>query len=198
MKAGWVRWARAVSAIPVYAQLGVRGFVGSAGGGRQPLVIVQAVILADEGVLLAVRNDLRGWELPGGRPEEGESPEGALRREIREETGLELAVDRYVGDYVRSGFWPHTARVYRGRVAGGCLRTSDENRRLAWFGPEELPETLFPWYRQPLRDALASRTDVVQRSETLGWKAIADGMRIDLRMRVRGDGAFGGGSAGTR
>lgn len=192
MKAGLARWARLLGAIPVYAQLGVRGFVGSRGFGDGPLVVVQAVILGREGVLLALRSDLRGWELPGGSLEAGESAEAALRREVREETGLELTVERHVGDYTRSGFLPHTARVYRCHAEGGSLRTSDENRRLSWFDPEALPETLFPWYRGPLQDALASKAHAVRRRETLGWKAIGDGMRIDLRMRMRGDGALPG------
>ena len=37
-----------------------------------PLVVAQAVIRSEEGLLLAVRGDLRGWELPGGTVEPGE------------------------------------------------------------------------------------------------------------------------------
>lgn len=153
----------------------------------RPLVVLQGVIFSDAGILLAVRSDLRGWELPGGELEAGESAEEALRREIREETGARIHVEHHVGDYVRTGFRPHTARVYRCRFVQGPLRTNVESRRLAWFGPDRLPDTLFPWYRTPIADALAAGDGPVQRSDHQGWRAILAGLRIDLRMRYSDD-----------
>lgn len=149
---------------------------------RAPLVLAQAVVRDGTRVLLAVRSDLWGWELPGGTVEPGERAEEALRREVREETGLEIVVDRHVGDYQRTGFRPHTARVFLAHAVGGCLRTSDETRAVAWADADAPPDTLFPWYREPLRDALAGGT-ALERRERLGPAAILAGMRIDLRMR---------------
>ena len=88
-----------------------------------PLIVLQGVILrmheGEHQVLLSVRRDVRGWELPGGQLNPGESHEAAARREVWEETGLRVSVERHVGDYVRSGFRPHTARVYVCRVESG-------------------------------------------------------------------------------
>ncbi|MDJ0868384.1 MAG: NUDIX domain-containing protein [Myxococcota bacterium] len=148
---------------------------------------MQGVILSERGVLLSVRSDLRGWELPGGNPEPGESEPNALRREIREETGLEVEVERHVGDYVRSGFHAHTARVFRCRPTGGTLRPSREAPVLRWFPPDAPPGTLFPWYRAPLRDALAAYGEPVVRRDEQGLAAIWAGMTIDLRMRLSDD-----------
>ena len=154
---------------------------------REPLVVVQAVILAPEKenprVLLSVRSDVQGWELPGGNIEEGESCEEALGREVQEETGLEVEIQRRVGDYTRTGFRPHTARVYLCRVRSGALRSSRETPRVAWWALDALPSTFLPWYREPLADALHDRPAPVARSNYQGVGAIAEAISIDLRMR---------------
>ena len=168
-----------------YAQLAWWGWVGAR---REPrgLVVHQAVVLGEAGVLLSVRADLMGWELPGGSALEGESGEEAVRREVLEETGLEVAVEGPVGDYCRSGFRPHTARVWRTRAVGGALRTSSETPAVGWFDPLALPDTLFPWYRGPLADGLARASAPLRIDEHQGWRHVLAGFRIDLAMRWRG------------
>jgi 8-oxo-dGTP pyrophosphatase MutT (NUDIX family) len=157
----------------------------------RPLVIVQAVVLRESTgggteVLLSMRADLFGWELPGGTPEAGEASEETLLREVREETGLDVVIERHVGDWERTGFRPHTARVYLCRVAGGALAVSNETPRIGWFGLSELPADLFPWYRDPLEIVRAGRSDLVVVRERQGLAAILAAMRIDLVNRWRG------------
>ncbi len=154
---------------------------------REPLRVYQAVVRSEEGVLLTVRCDLRGWELPGGNARPGEPGKQALLREVREETGLEVAIERTVGDYVRTGFRPHTARVFQCRPVGGRLRPSEETPRVRWFDPESLPDTLFPWFRAPLDDALRGDPEPIVRHEHQSARAILAGMVIDLRMRLSDD-----------
>ena len=154
---------------------------------REPLVVLQGVVCDERGVLLAVRDDLRGWELPGGTLEAGERHREALRRELGEETGLEVEVLEHVGDYRRTGFRPHTAKIYRCRPVGGRLRPGAETRALRWFDPAALPDTLFPWYRGPLTDALGGCDNPVERDEHQGLRDVLAGLRIDLRMRWSDD-----------
>ena len=179
------RAARLASWLPNLLRLAWWGWVTPLAE-RESLTVHQAVVLGDEGVLLAVRHDLRGWELPGGSALPGETSEQAVVREVAEETGLSIAVEAHVGDYHRSGFRPHTARVHRGRVVGGALRPSDETPAVAWFSPNDLPSTLFPWYRGPLADALAGRTTPALVHEHQGWRHIAAGLWIDAVQRWRG------------
>src|SRR5262245_29308003 len=128
------RAVRLAAALPSYAKIAWWGLV-SPRRERAPLVVHQAVILGEAGVLLAMRAELRGWELPGGTPLPGEIGEAALRREVEEETGLAIETLAHVGDYCRTGFRPHTARVYRCRATGGSLRASSESPSVAWFDP---------------------------------------------------------------
>ena len=152
-------------------------------------LLVQGVVTGEAGVLLALRRELRGWELPGGRAEPGEDEQAALVREIHEETGLWVEPIERVGEYRRSGFASHTARVFRCRPSGGTLRPSADTPAVAWFRADALPGTLFPWFRGPLFDALGPGPLPVEREERLGFAAIASGVRIDLAMRWRAPGA---------
>ena len=181
------RVGRLALLLPHYARTGLRGLLAHHRPGAREHHVAQAVVLREGQVLLAVRSDLRGWELPGGRVDPGEEPEETVVREVAEETGLEVEVERAVGRYHRRGFLPHTAFVFRCRPRAGQLRPSPETPRVAWWDLGELPATLFPWYREPLRDALAEHAPPVERSEHQGLRAIATGMRIDLRMRISGD-----------
>jgi 8-oxo-dGTP pyrophosphatase MutT (NUDIX family) len=185
--------------LPVYLRIAWWGLVSPRSAEREPLRVVQGVVRDGDRVLLTVRSDLRGWEIPGGSPQVAEDDLTAIRRELLEETGVEVAVERHVGDYVRTGFRPHTARVFLCRATGGTPRPSAETPKLAWFPIDQLPDTLFPWYREPLADAFAEHEQPVERHERQGGAAVWSGMKIDLRMRLSDDGAGGrAGSPGRR
>src|SRR5215210_7235813 len=115
----------------------------------QPRFTVTAgVVVSDEGGrVLLLRHVLRrgsGWGIPGGFLNAGEQPEEAIRRELREETGLEL--DGVELAFVRS--LPHVRQVeviFRGRMcaaAVGGLSKNFEIDRAEWFARDALPEGL--------------------------------------------------------
>ena len=123
-------------------------------------VSVAALVLNDRGQVLLVNSPWRGWEYPGGLMEAGESFEAALRREIREEAGVELEILRFVGicknlekDIVNIDFVC--------RYAGGELTPSEESTEVIWAEPEEaLKMITFPLTRKRLENMLSGSKDV--------------------------------------
>ena len=63
--------------------------------------------MGEGGEVLFVEHPERGWEIPGGHLEANESPDEALVREVREETGLECTIVRWNKDYYPNGWVAH-------------------------------------------------------------------------------------------
>lgn len=80
------------------------------------------------------------WSLPGGRVEPGESDAAAVRREVREETRLEVAVGPLAGtvDLPAPGGDTYVVRDYLATVTGGTLTPGDDAADARWCTPEDL------------------------------------------------------------
>src|SRR5674476_280892 len=84
-----------------------------------------------EQVLVIQRRDNGHWEPPGGVLELGETFEQGVQREVLEETGVQVTVDRLTGVYknMKRGI---VALVYRCTIAAGNPRTSSETTSVRW------------------------------------------------------------------
>ncbi|WP_218313673.1 NUDIX hydrolase [Halomonas sp. 18071143] len=111
-----------------------------------------AIILdADDRVLLCHRTDMDAWNLPGGAVEPMEAPWDAARREVSEEVGLEVQVEKLLGVYAI----PSTETIaftFLCVQAGGCIRLSDEADDIQWFHQNHLPATTLPRHAERIAD----------------------------------------------
>jgi ADP-ribose pyrophosphatase YjhB (NUDIX family) len=107
-----------------------------------------AVCIDDEGRILLARRAAEVfngyWDLPGGFVDEDEHPLDTVRRELREETGLDVEPTEFVGvwmdRYSEDESGPSTLNLYwRARVTGGEPKAADDVSELRWFRPHELP-----------------------------------------------------------
>jgi ADP-ribose pyrophosphatase YjhB (NUDIX family) len=107
-------------------------------------VTAGAVIVDGGGRVLLLKHRFRpgaGWGMPGGFMEEGEQPEETLRRELREEVGLEI--DKLKLFTTRAFKTPKQVEiVFIARAVGDTDQLSFEIQKAAWFLPHELPEEL--------------------------------------------------------
>ncbi len=108
-----------------------------------------AVLDAEERVLLVQRGKpprLGLWSLPGGAQHLGERAEAAARRELMEETGIEVGplilaavVDAVTHDAAGVVHYHYTIVDYCARWSGGEARPGDDVAAVAWARTEELP-----------------------------------------------------------
>jgi ADP-ribose pyrophosphatase YjhB (NUDIX family) len=98
-----------------------------------------AVVVNEAGKVLLLDHFLRpgaSWALPGGFMEAGEQPEAAIKRELREETTLELKNVRLLS--VRT-INSHIEILFRAEAAGEPHPNSREINAAGWFSIEEMP-----------------------------------------------------------
>ena len=136
--------------------------------GHAPLLMVGAAALIVDGegcLLLLKRSDSGCWGPPGGAVEPGEAVEEAVRREVREETGLELAEIKLFGVFsgpklfyrYPNGDEVHNVTiVYSANFNSGSVRLNSEHTDWGWFVLGEIPEDISPPIRPVIETFLAS------------------------------------------
>ena len=142
----------------------LRSYVGHQ---RLLQLAASAFIRDDHGyVLLGRRADVMLWAPPSGVVQLGETPAGTIVREVQEETGLHIQVERLIGLYTGTDFeWTYPngdqaqiiSAFFACSVIGGRLRVDNhEFVDLGYFKPDAFP-SLMPRYVRMLNDALAGR-----------------------------------------
>ncbi len=127
----------------------IRKFVG-----HSPIMAVAAmgILYSEEkGLLLEKRTDTGDWCTPGGAIELGETLEDALKREIKEETNLDIANPQLFDIKANVHMvYPNKDEVYYTDIVfeinefWGELKPDKESKELAFFALDNLPENIMP------------------------------------------------------
>lgn len=130
---------------------------------RNPVPVGMAVI-DHAGQLVLIRRSTvplaNYWAPPAGYVESGESVTDAVRREAREECGLDIALDGLIGVYSESDV-DVLIIAYRARSTGGRLQAGDDASEVGLFAPGQLPVQTPPvdgtptdrWFYGVIQDA---------------------------------------------
>ena len=104
-------------------------------------VFVAAVIFDPDGKIMLVNltyQRIHSWGLPGGSLEYGETPEEGVMREVWEETGWHIAIDRFL--FIKTWSPDRVGLYYICHIVDGEFRPSDEVSEFGYFGLESLPD----------------------------------------------------------
>jgi ADP-ribose pyrophosphatase YjhB (NUDIX family) len=117
---------------------------------QRPIIGVGALILQRDRILMAQRGKepLKGsWSLPGGALETGESLADGVRREVREETGLDIRplgvleiFERIMRDASGTPEYHYVLIDYMCRIVGGTLAPGDDVCAVEWVRRRDLPK----------------------------------------------------------
>jgi ADP-ribose pyrophosphatase YjhB (NUDIX family) len=126
-----------------------------------PKVAVGTIIRDERNHVVLVRRAIEPgygkWVFPGGFVDRGEDVKAAAIREAREESGLEVRLDRLINVYSYPGRAP-VIIVYAATMTGGCLACDDESSEGRFFAPDEIPwdELAFRSTHEALREYFAA------------------------------------------
>ena len=115
--------------------------------GKKTHFSVGAIIERDGKVLMMDRRQIPlGFACPAGHIDVGQTPEMALKREVKEETGLDvkkhalLIEDDYEGSGCTRGVKMHHWYVYKVDVSGDLVKDRREAKSMEWYSWEEVQD----------------------------------------------------------
>ncbi|MEC0281869.1 NUDIX hydrolase [Terribacillus saccharophilus] len=105
------------------------------------IVSAAAIVQNEHGDILLIKGPRRGWEMPGGQVEEGESLADAAVREVMEESGIEIEVTKLCGIYQNTES-SICNTLFLGKPIGGVCTPSEESLEVGYFPLEQVKEML--------------------------------------------------------
>ena len=124
-----------------------------------------AAIRDPHGRLLLIKEnyDRRRYSLPGGAIDDGETPEQACLREVREETGIEARIDDRIGVYQLVDGWE--VYLFACSIVDGSpmLPDGDEISEVGWFDADAIPAPWSNLLHHALPDVLAGARGIARR-----------------------------------
>ena len=134
---------------------------------------VAAIIFSPDrtSLLLIKRRDVPVWVLPGGGIDGEETSECAVVREILEETGFTVKVNRLIGDYIPINRLSKRTHLYECGVLEGEPILSPETRGIQFFPLAQLPP-LPPPYLEWIEDGVQQLPPVQKRLTSVSYLAL--------------------------
>jgi 8-oxo-dGTP diphosphatase len=122
------------------------------------IISAATIVLNDKNELLLIKGPRRGWEMPGGQVEEGESLMDAAIRETKEESGIDIEIIKFCGIF-QNVERSICNTLYLGRAIGGVPTTSSESLEVGFFPIEEALEMVeFKNFRQRIELCLDEKS----------------------------------------
>lgn len=138
-----------------------------------PKSIIGVIFSTDrKEVLLVKRRDVPVWVLPGGGIDPGESSVDAIIREILEETGFTVKVERLVGLYTPTNRLTKTTLLYECIIIEGSCQTSAETQKVQFFPLNHLPKFLPPPFRGWIHDAYKKQTLINKQITDVNYRTL--------------------------
>lgn len=103
------------------------------------IISAAAIVLNDNNEILLIKGPRRGWEMPGGQVEEGESMKEAAIRETKEESGIDIEVTKFCGIFQNVNKSICNS-LFLGKAVGGEPTTSPESLEVGFFPIEQALE----------------------------------------------------------
>lgn len=131
----------------------------------QFVVAAFGMIFDEQGrILLVHRTDYDLWNLPGGALENAESPVDGAKREVKEETGLDVEILKLIGVYTK----PEGGEIvfsFTCRVIGGKITVNDEADKIEYFEISKIPKNTVPKQVDRIRDVLLNLSEVIFKTQ---------------------------------
>ncbi|MGL4335833.1 MAG: NUDIX hydrolase [Turicibacter sp.] len=135
------------------------------------IIAAGAIIFNDNSEILMIKNPRKGWEYPGGMIDCGETLIQGLKREVKEETGIEINIIKMIGMYSNIKTQPGYNGVkeipttlimdFICQYDSGLLSTSEESLEIGWFSSEEALARINPRQKYRLEAALKQQNGII-------------------------------------
>jgi 8-oxo-dGTP diphosphatase len=133
------------------------------------VIAVAGLVENSKNEILLVRHPRRGWEIAGGQVEEGENLIDALKREVKEEAGVDIVVGKLAGIYTKVNSPALLILVFLCEYVEGDLRPSSESPEVSWVPKGDVLKCVsHPAIHDRIQDMLKYTGKIIYRVYSTG------------------------------